>query len=104
MTARTAKQNVDDPAARPSSPSVRLTAFALATTTNEAKITHTAGPTCHPGRLYLVKEIAVVAPAHFHAASAKPTATRTCAANFVRLLRPRLRALRTPMRSSAKPM
>ena len=30
MTARHAKQNVDDPAARPSSPSVRLTALAAA--------------------------------------------------------------------------
>ena len=51
-----------------------------------------------------MNEIDVVAPAHFQAASAKPMATSTCAANFVLLLRPRLRVLRTPTRSSAKPM
>ena len=38
--ARTAKQNVEAPAARPSTPSVMFTAFDVPTMTNTAKTTH----------------------------------------------------------------
>ncbi len=46
--ARQAKQKVDDPAARPSSPSVRFTALAEAAMTTVAHTTHRPVPMCRP--------------------------------------------------------
>ena len=49
--ARQAKQKVDDPAARPSSPSVRFTALAAAAMMTVAHTTHSAGAHVQPERV-----------------------------------------------------
>ena len=46
----TAKQNVPDPAASPSTPSVMFTALDVPTMTRTAKITHTTWPRLIPRR------------------------------------------------------
>ena len=48
MMARQAKQNVDDPAARPSRPSVRFTALAAAAMITVAHTTHNPVPMWKP--------------------------------------------------------
>ena len=91
MIASTAKQNVEAPAASPSTPSVMLTAFDVPTMTSTAKTTHPTCPRLIPGTLRRVKESAVDVWAQCKASSAKRTAQPTWAADFARLFNPRLR-------------
>ncbi len=76
MIARTAKQKVDDPAARPSTPSVRLTALEVPTMTTTAKITHPTCPSSIPGTVIRVNDSAVEVWAQCSANSAKSTPNR----------------------------
>ena len=91
MMDRTAKQNVPAPAARPSTPSVMFTALDEPTITTTAKITHTTSPRSTPMASDRVNESAVDAWAQCTASSAKTIAHTSCAADFPRLLSPRLR-------------
>ena len=75
MIASTAKQNVEAPAASPSTPSVMLTAFDVPTMTTTAKTTQPIWPRSTPGTLERVKESAVEVWAQCKASSAKSTAT-----------------------------
>ena len=103
MIESTAKHKLAEPAARPSRPSVRLTALEVPTRTNTAKTTQPTWPRCQPGELALVNDSDVDVWAQCTANSAKKAATATWAASFARLLRPRLRLLRTLSQSSRKP-
>ena len=91
MIASTAKQNVEAPAASPSTPSVMLTAFDVPTMTSTAKTTHPTWPRSMPGTLERVKDSAVEVWAQCRASSAKSTAHPTWARDLARLFKPRLR-------------
>src|SRR5271170_5449830 len=99
MMAMTLKQNADDPAASPSSPSVRLTALDVPTRTKVANATQPHCPSCHPGESDRVNERVVAVCAQCTASSATSTETAIWAPDLARLLRPRLRLWRTLIQS-----
>ncbi len=91
MMDSTAKQNVPEPAARPSTPSVMLTALDAPTITITAKSTQSHSPRSMPMASARVKESAVEVWAQCTASSANTSAQISWAADFPRLFRPRLR-------------
>ncbi len=91
MIERTKKQNVPEPAARPSTPSVMLTAFDAPTMTSTAKMTQPTFPMLMPMASERVNERAVEVCAHCTARMAKTSAHTNCATDFARLFSPRLR-------------
>jgi hypothetical protein len=50
ITVNARNPNKAEPAARPSRPSVTLTAFVVAHTITEVQMTHRTGDNCHPGK------------------------------------------------------
>ena len=104
MSVSPAKVKADAPAASPSRPSVRFTAFAPAVTMKVAQTNHSAVPRTTPGTLARVNEITVSARAKCCTASAKPTPTSSCRMILPRLFSPRLRWRRTFSQSSVKPI
>ena len=60
VNARKAKRPA--PAAKPSRPSVTLTAFDVLQIVTPAKTTHTGQGTCQPGQLYRVNEMVSLTP------------------------------------------
>ena len=92
MMERTAKQNVPDPAASPSTPSVMFTAFDVPTMTSTAKIDPADLPEVDPdgvgpGERQRGRR---VGPVHRQLGE-DAARTTNCAADLARLLRPRLR-------------
>ena len=104
MMARTEKQNVDEPAANPSRPSVRFTAFDVPTITSTAKTIQPALPSCQPGSVARVTERVVAVWTQKTASTAKMVPNKSCKSDFARLFRPRLRRFLTLVMSSRKPM
>ena len=91
MMESTAKQNVPAPAASPSTPSVMFTALDDPTMTSTAKITQTGLAKVDARASMRVNESAVDVCAQYTASTAKASAHTSCAADFPRLLSPRLR-------------
>ena len=83
-----------EPAARPSMPSVRFTAFENPYTKNTATANHTTPAMWRSTER--VNDRSVETFTQFSASSAKPVATMGCPPVLPRLRRPRLRPRRTP--------
>src|ERR1700733_9857084 len=96
MIARTPKQNVPEPAARPSRPSVKLTAFELEMMTNSASAIHPPDVKFQPGSEKRVKDRFVDVCTQSIESTANAAAISNCPMNLPRLLSPRLRALLIP--------
>ena len=75
ITASVAKAKTAEPAAKPSSPSVRLTALADPISNNTASTAQPTVPRASPGELDRVKESSVLTPLQRSATMAKATAT-----------------------------
>src|ERR1700677_54856 len=103
MMASTPKQNVDDPAANPSSPSVKFTALDVPTMMKTASTIHPPAVRFHPGKEYRVKERSAEVCTQLMAKTAKTTAITSCPTNLPRLFSPKFRSLRMATKSSAKP-
>src|ERR1700722_8617307 len=97
MIAKTPKQNVPEPAAKPSRPSVKFTAFELATITNIASRTQPTDVRFQPGRENRVNDRLVDVWTQSIDRTAKIAAITSWPTILPRLLSPRFRALRIPM-------
>ena len=93
--------SADEPAARPSSPSVRFTA--LDAPTMSRKIQSVNMPWLTGNSMVPITEMLRDIPAQFGPSHANATAMSACPPNFVVLFSPRLRRRRSLIRSSAKP-
>ncbi|GIU89587.1 MAG: hypothetical protein KatS3mg010_0686 [Acidimicrobiia bacterium] len=93
MTTKAERDSADDPAASPSRPSVKLTAFDIAYTTNTAQSTQPTSPKSKPsGR---VNDRLVETSTQSIAITANTTETATIPTVFPRFRRPRFRRWRT---------
>src|SRR5271170_5631733 len=103
MMASTPKQNVEEPAARPSRPSVKLTALDVPTMTKTASTIHPVAVRFQPGNENRVNERFAEVCTQLIAKTAKTTAITSCPTNLARLFSPRFRSLRIARKSSVKP-
>ncbi len=103
MIAYAAKLKTPAPAARPSSPSVRLTAFDVAYTSTTAQRTQPMGPKSRPNVPGRANDSSVLTFVSWPVATAKLTATMSRPAVFRRAFNPRLRSRLTLIQSSRKP-
>ena len=93
----------EEPPARPSSPSVRFTALAVAITKIDAQMTQTSLPMDMPGRSARVNAITGLVCAQYIDITAKPQATTSSPTILADLLRPKFRSRLTLIQSSIKP-
>ena len=103
MTVNALKHRVDEPAAKPSSPSVKLTALLIAIMMNAAQKTQPIGPKSKDIESQRVKDTSVCTSVNRTIRIANPNATVESPIIFIFLFNPRFLALRIFIQSSKKP-
>ncbi len=103
MTTSAEKAKAEEPAASPSSPSVRLTALAAPISATTPNTPHATPPTWRLAELRRTNEMSVGTLAQVSARITNPTATTSWPRILARLLSPRLRCCLTLIQSSMSP-